>query len=184
LEGLLKNPTALVWISLWAALGIGATPGCLQGQTPEQEVEALIRAQSAAWDSGDLETLSQYDWMSAGFGVRTLLPRGTQEVSREFATYMARVFFESMEYYRTSIDELHIAVYDEVAVAWGFHTEDFQARGREPEILKVRFSLTLLKTEDGWKAILAHRDSQPFDSEGNYIPLTKSTGAPSSPVGG
>jgi hypothetical protein len=42
--------------------------------------------------------------------------------------------------------------------------------------MKIRFSQTLLKTDEGWKSILAHRDSQPFDSEGRYIPTPKGTG--------
>jgi hypothetical protein len=51
----MRNRVAVAFLSLSAVLGIGMTPGLTQEQTPEQEVEALIRAQYAAWSSGDLE---------------------------------------------------------------------------------------------------------------------------------
>jgi hypothetical protein len=56
-------------------------------------------------------------------------------------------------------------------VAWGFHTEDFKQRGKPPEVHRVRFSFTAIAGEDGQlRQVLSHRDIQPFDDQGRYIP--------------
>ena len=43
-------------------------------------------------------------------------------------------------------------------------------RGRDPEKVRVRFSLTMKKSQDGWDVLIGHRDIQRFDAEGRYIP--------------
>ena len=69
-----------------------------------------------------------------------------------------------------SLDEFHTATYGDVVVAWGFFTEDFKHHGRDPEVVKVRFSSTMMRGDDGrLKMIPAHRDIQPFGADGRYI---------------
>ena len=81
------------------------------------------------------------------------------------------MFFASLEYYDLELEEMHTAVYEDVVVAWGFHTEEFQHRGRDPESYRVRFSMTMLREDDGsLRTILSHRDIQPFGEQGRYVP--------------
>lgn len=78
-------------------------------------------------------------------------------------------FLASVAYYRLNIDELHTRAFGNVVVAWGFHVEDFHVRGRASEIVRVRFSGTLMKTSDGWLGLIGHRDAQRFDEQGLYL---------------
>ena len=81
-------------------------------------------------------------------------------------------FFESLEYYSATLNEMHTAAYGDVVVAWGFFTEDFKHHGCEPEIYQIRFSSTWIEGDDGeLLKILNHRDIQTFESEGRYIPV-------------
>jgi hypothetical protein len=136
-----------------------------------QEAEAFIRAGYAAWNEGDLEAISSRSRSRAGFGFRNVAARGTQDPEAGPSPGVLRSFFDSFEYFNVSIDEIHTAVYGDVVVAWGFHTEDFKHRGMDPEVVKVRFSSTVIRGENGQlRTILGHRDIQPFDAEGRYIP--------------
>lgn len=139
----------------------------------EAEAESVIRAQYAAWNSGDAKAVleTNADGFTAGFGFRTRAPRGDTAVTESAIAQAVEAFLASVTYYRLSIDELHTRAFGNVVVAWGFHTEDFQVRGRAPEIVHVRFSATLMKTDDKWVGLIGHRDAQPFDARGHYLPV-------------
>ncbi len=138
----------------------------LQGITAS-DVEQAIRANFAAWNSGDIVRIAESD-PQAGFGYRTRAPRAG--LSKEDRLAGVRRFLASMEYFRIELDEIHTAVDGDVGLAWGFFTEDFQVRGRAPEKVRVRFTTTLRRDKAGWRNLLYHRDAQPFDEKGNYIP--------------
>lgn len=162
---------SICFLALFLTLSAIGTPNAIgQDQALNEEAEALIRARYEAWNSGDQEAIVQNAGFTIGFGFRTLAPRGTEVVSPQRLAQAVRMFFESMEYYRLKLDELHTTVHGDVVVAWGFHTEDFKARGRNPEKVRVRFSLTMKKSQDGFDTLLSHRDIQRFDAEGRYIP--------------
>lgn len=147
-----------------------------QGETLEQQAEAEIRKSYAAWNRGDQASIVESaDGFTVGFGFRTLAPRGVDPPPRAAIERVVKAFFDSMEYYRVNIQELHTKAFGDVVVAWGFHTEDFRLRGKAPETVRVRFSSTLRKTPNGWQTLISHRDIQPFDKEGRYIP---GSGAP------
>lgn len=82
-----------------------------------------------------------------------------------------RSFLASLEYDRPTLDELHTAVDGDIGLAWGSYTEDFKVRGRAPEKVRARFTLTLKHDTSGWRPLLYHRDIQPFDEKGGYIPI-------------
>ena len=161
-----------IWLlaSILLALGVGAPSTSAQDRPLKSDAEAYIRTLYEAWDSGDQKTIVQIADIPVGFGFRTLAPRGTTPVSRQDWVQRVSRFFESMEYYHLTLDEFHSAVHDDVVVAWGFHTEDFKVRGKSPEKVRVRFSVTIKKSQDGWDTLLVHRDIQRFDAEGRYIP--------------
>ncbi len=142
-----------------------------QVESLEAEAEALIRAAYAAWDAGNVDAIVDgAEGLTAGFGFRTLAPRGTQELPAAALKAGLQAFFDSLEYYDLAIDEIHLAQHDDVVVAWGFHTEDFQHRGSEPERVRVRFTATLKQTADGeLRTILTHRDIQAFGDNDRYI---------------
>jgi hypothetical protein len=149
-----------------------ATGGNARATGLEAEAESLIRAQYAAWNAGDLKAILETNGhgFTTGFGFRTLAPRGDEAFSDTAVAQAVEAFLASVAYYRLSIDELHTRAFGNVLVAWGFHTEDFQVRGRAPEIVRVRFSATLMKTPGGWRGLIGHRDAQPFDEHGQYLP--------------
>ena len=138
-----------IWLLafLLPALGVGVPSISAQDRPLKSDAEAHIRARYEAWDSGDLEAIGQSAGFATGFGFRTLAPRGTTPVSRQDWVQRVSRFFESMEYYHLTLDEFHSAVHDDVVVAWGFHTEDFKVRGKSPEKVRVRFSVTIKKSQ-------------------------------------
>ena len=77
-----------------------------------------------------------------------------------------------MDYYRVTVDELHTDVVGDVGMAWGFYTEEFQLKGRAPERVRARFSNAWKRDPSGWHLLTYHRDAQPFDSSGRYMPVT------------
>lgn len=142
-----------------------------KGITPS-DVDQQVRASLAAWNAGDLDRIVDTPGLSnndgIGFGWRTKDPRVGE--SREYQLETIRPFFATVEYYRITDEEIHTAVDGNVGLAWGFFTEEFHVRGRAPEKVRVRFT-TVLKREAGtWRQLLFHRDAQPFDDKGNYIP--------------
>ena len=135
-------------------------------------VEQYIRAWFDAFDSNDATRIVDIQPRGgAGFGYRTREPRPDSTKEELLAT--CRRFFESLIYYRVKIDEIHTAVDGDVGVAWGYYTEEFQARGRPPERVRARFSQTLRRDASGWRSMFYHRDAQPFDDEGRYIPVPR-----------
>jgi hypothetical protein len=135
------------------------------------EVEASYRAALAAWAAADVDAITSGGGSAAGFGFRSLAPRGVDDPEAPYARALLQAFFASFEYYNLELEEIHTAVYDHAVVSWGFHTEDFKHRGREPERYRVRFSMTLLREDDGrLRGVLSHRDIQPFGDEGRYVP--------------
>lgn len=105
-----------------------------------------------------------------GCGFRTRAPRGGATLTEAAIAQAVDAFLASVKYYRLRIDELHTKAFGDVVVAWSFHTEDFQVRSRAPELVQVRFSATLMKTADKWVGLIGHRDAQPFDARGQYLP--------------
>lgn len=141
-----------------------------QGITPS-DVEQQVRASLSVWNTRDPKTIVETPGPGGnrgfGFGYRTRAPRAD---SREDELAVIRGFLASAEYYRATLDEIHTAVDKDIGLAWGFFTEEFHVRGRAPEKVRVRFT-TVLKREAGtWRQLLFHRDAQPFDDKGNYIP--------------
>jgi len=153
---LFPMPARMVWV---------------QGIT-QSDVEQQVRASLSVWNTGDpmriVETPGPGGNRGSGFGYRTRAPRAGQ--SREDEMAVIRTFLASAEYYRATLDEIHTAVDGDIGLAWGFFTEQFHVRGRAPEKVRIRFT-TVLKREAGtWRQLLFHRDAQPFDDKGNYIP--------------
>ena len=134
------------------------------------EGEARFRTSLAAWSAGDIEAILSGS-TRLGFGYRRLAPRGTSESDVEWSRDQLIRFFESLEYYRARVDEIHTAVHGDVVVVWGLFTEDFKHRGRDPEVYRVRFSSAMFREEGNQlRTVLNHRDIQTFDKRGRYLP--------------
>jgi hypothetical protein len=153
------------------ALGLLATEGNAQVDPLATQAEEYYRRALAAWADADIDAIASRQGARVGFGFRGLAPRGVDDSSAGFQVALLHKFFDSMEYYNLRLDEIHTAVHGNVVVAWGFHTEDFKQRGKPPEVHRVRFSFTAIAGEDGQlRQVLSHRDIQPFDDQGRYIP--------------
>ena len=152
---------------------IGTFVPPLEGQVEPlaAEVEARLRASFAAWSAGDIETITSGTGSATGFGFRSVAPRGAEDPAAGWSREVLSRFFGSIEYYNARLDEIHSAVHGDVVVAWGFFTEDFKHRGRDPEVYRIRFSGTWIRGQDGQlRSVLNHRDIQAFDTQGRYVP--------------
>lgn len=130
-------------------------------------MEQWIRRAYSLGTPESREVWRQLGWSAGGFGFRSFAARSDSGGSR-FDESIAQ-FAASMEYYRIRLDEVHTRVDGNVGLAWGVHTEEFKARGRPAESIRVRFTNTLRWEGSGWKNLLYHRDAQPFDEHGRYV---------------
>jgi ketosteroid isomerase-like protein len=145
-----------------------ASPILAQGLTP-QAVEQHERAVFAAWNANDVARLVALDATGGrGFGYRTRDVRAFS--SDDAAAAGLRAWYASMVYFRLELDEIHTAATGDTATAWGSFTEQFQVKGRDPEIVRVRFTDVWKRDDTGWHLLIYHRDSQPFDEKGRYVP--------------
>lgn len=163
----------LIVVSVLLVLSTGTA--CAQAITPS-DVEQQVRASLSVWNTRDpikiLDTSGPSNNRGFGFGYRTRDARPGQ--SREEELGVIGKFLASAEYYRATLEEIQTAVDGDIGLAWGVFTEEFHIRGRPPEKVRVRFT-TALKNKDGaWRQLLFHRDAQPFDENGNYIPASAS----------
>jgi ketosteroid isomerase-like protein len=133
------------------------------------DVEQRVRAEFAAWNTQDTTAIVEMGLGGTGFGYRTRAGRGVPG-TKAAAMAGVRAFFAAVEYFRVSLDELHASVEGDIGIARGFYTEEFQMRGRAPEVVRARFSVAMRRAGDEWRTLLYHRDAQPFDEQGWYIP--------------
>jgi len=168
------NARTSAWVAMASVAGllfVAQAPVLSAQEITASDVEQAVRTLFAAWNSGDPMRFAELDLQTtgSGFGYRNRAPRAGGR-SQEERLLRLRAFFSSKDYFRIELDEIHTAVDGDVGLAWGFFTEDFQVRGQEPEKVQVRFTFTLKRDADGWRNLLYHRDVQPFDEEGSYIP--------------
>ena len=76
------------------------------------------------------------------------------EVQREILT----LWYESLDRYRIDDIEVDCRIDGDVAVLWGFFTEDFQRRGGDPESVRVRSSNVIRRRDGRRESVWNHRD--------------------------
>lgn len=130
-----------------------------------ESLEAYLRNQYDAFDKGRVDDIDA-GWFT-GYGYRNSAPRA--ELDPAMIGQFNQMFFDMMDYYSISIDDLHCKVDGNIGLTWGYHSEDFQMKGHKPEKVRVRFSMTLKYDQDGWHVLMGHRDIQDFDANGMYI---------------
>jgi len=134
-----------------------------------KDVETHVRETFEILNTEDLDKLVATGYnVGTGFGYRGRDARSI--VTRDEALAGAKAFRASVEFIRSFLDEVHTKVDGDVGVAWGFYTEEFQVRGRQRERVRARFSWTMRREGAAWRTIFFHRDAQPFDARGRYIP--------------
>jgi ketosteroid isomerase-like protein len=132
-----------------------------------QEIAELVGRYFAACNAGDMQAAAQLDG-KVGFGFRTTAWRGRLGVDTWVG--MLKKWWDSLEYFRAELEELSTSSDGSVGFAWGFHGEKFKVKGRPDEQVRVRFSHVYKKDGDKWQCIMYHRDIQPFDEDGRYVP--------------
>lgn len=136
----------------------------------EEELRRVGVINFDAWNNRDIDALVDGGW-TRGFGFRTLAPRTEASYTPEMVREILLRFFDSVDYYRVTPGESTVVVDGVIGLIWGFHMEEIKHKGRPPERYRVRSSATLKRDALGnWRTILSHRDIQPFDKEGRYIP--------------
>ena len=154
------------------ALCVGAAilPGVALAESAEDEIRRAGEIETAAWNNRDIDALIGGGW-TRGFGFRTIAARTDANYTPETVRSILTTFFDSLDHYRIIPGETTILVDGDIALTWGFHTEEIKHKDRLPETYRVRSSATMKKNADGnWQTIMSHRDIQPFDENGGYIP--------------
>ncbi len=136
--------------------------------TPEEVVDA-VREWARLTNAPELiEQLWAMEERAVGYGYRTAAARTPESwAAIGFQDAVAR-WWSQVQYFHMELQTLTTSVVGEVGLAWGTYTEEFQEQGRPAERARGRFTLTLTKTDGGWKVLLFHRDIQPFDDHGWY----------------
>ena len=169
------SPRMISAVLILVALFLGSAPAASAQTITTSDVEKWQRADIAAWSSHDATRIVELEGPGGfGFGYRTTASRTLASKEEYLATIQK--FFASLERYRITEEEIHTSVDGDIGLAWGFFTEDFQVRGRAPETVRVRFTVTVKKEAGGWRQLLFHRDVQPFDGTGSYIPVPRRAG--------
>lgn len=135
------------------------------------ELEQYVRKGIESYNSLNVDSITTggLTGFENGFGYRSRSPRPA--LSPDATRSVLHKFLDGMDYYKITINEIQTRIDGDVGLAWGFFTEKFQRKGARPELVQVRFTVTVKKDQSGWRTLLAHRDAQQFDTKGNYIPL-------------
>ena len=126
------------------------------------DAEGLIadaRASFEPWNDWDIDailTATAFGGGAQGFGFRTRDARVDvpTEVQREILTF----WYESLDRYRIDDIEVDCRIDGDVAVLWGFFTENFQHKGGDPESVRVRFSNVIRRRDGRRESVWNHRD--------------------------
>ncbi len=159
-------------------------PMCSLAQTKlptKEDVAREIRREWNVFNAGNVDAILQQNAPGSHvrFGWRTAEPRSTgwsgvdaHDVAARsvdaFREPMKR-WFDSMEYYHCTIEELHTSVEGGIGLGWGIYVEDFKIKGRPAEKARVRFTQVLKTDGKHRRTLLSHADIQPFDEHGRYL---------------
>jgi len=135
----------------------------------EDEVAEAVRAWFSAWNSWDIKAIVKLDGNAVGFGYRSAPWRDASALGEEAYRQILKQMMDRGEYSNMDLEELHTSVEGDVGLAWGIQMDDFKAKGQSPEKARVRFTMVLKKSAEGWSILLYHRDIQPFDEQGRYL---------------
>jgi ketosteroid isomerase-like protein len=133
------------------------------------EVEAQIRAVFETWKTLDPRSIADLYSGGVGFGYRTREARPPYETKEAYLEAL-QSWLGRFEHYTITVEQIETTVDGDIGLAWGFYKEEFALRGREPEVIRGRFSEVVRRDPSGWRTLLYHRDTQPFDSADRYIP--------------
>jgi ketosteroid isomerase-like protein len=78
-------------------------------------------------------------------------------------------WFGTLERYTIEDIDVSCIVNGDIAMVWGFCTEDFEHRGEAPEHVRVRYSMVRHRRDGDWQLVWNHRDIQEFADDGFYI---------------
>jgi ketosteroid isomerase-like protein len=143
------------------------------------DVEAATRQWGETFQVGDLDGVARMESQAGGFGYRSAAPRffGNPDALDGYRQLLQRVW-DSFASYAVEWEEIRTAVHGDVGFAWGSFFETFQHHGQRTERAHVRFSQAMVRTEDGWRVLMFHRDIQPFGEDGRYLPALTETVQP------
>ena len=134
--------------------------------TDEELLLALLERSRQPWIDGDIDAIIDRS-IGAGFGYRTRAARqpwAEQDGGRD----RLMAWYESLEYIRMIPHDTDVLVDGDVAIVYGFFTEEFCHKGGAPQVVEVRFSNTAARRDGEWAFVWAHRDATPFDHTGRY----------------
>ena len=136
-----------------------------------QEVAERIRAMFDVWNTLDPDKIVGLYTGGYGFGYRTRASRPPHDSKEEYRKGLMH-WLGSLISYEIGIDELHTLAEGNLGIGWGYYYEKLHVHGREPEIMRGRFSEVVRLDSDGWKLVFYHHDMTPFDDRGLYVPQT------------
>ncbi|MEZ5392615.1 MAG: SgcJ/EcaC family oxidoreductase [Bryobacterales bacterium] len=125
---------------------------CLVGATPEEEIRAVLEAQTEAWNRGDIESFM------TGYEDSPETTFVGKEVRKGYASVLARYRRDYPTRARmgeTTFSDIEVRmVRPDVAIVLGrFHLSRPTEQGGDAAGV---FSLVFAKTDQGWKILLDH----------------------------
>ena len=170
----MKKPFKIIPIVLLCCFAVG----CLQRGEVESESNASLEQDLRSFYTNQMDALNNRDvdtflvgFNRRGFGYRTMAPRTANDIPQSSMKQVIEEWFETMKYIKVELKDFDVVIDGNIGLIWGYYVEDFQEVGKKPERNLVRFSETRRRTEGGhWETMISHKDIQPFDENGQYIP--------------
>ena len=134
-----------------------------------EDLLALHHDAFEPWNAWDVDAILSNDAFAGGaqgFGFRTRDAR--IDVPLDEQREILTAWYASLDRYRIVDTEVHGRIDGDLAVVWGFYTEDFKPKGAPAERVRVRFSNVMHRQDGRWVSYWNHRDAQDFDEHGIY----------------
>jgi uncharacterized protein (TIGR02246 family) len=147
--------TPIMFVVLLLALLQGSAPAAAPTQSPEEEIRAVLKAQVAAWNRGDVSGFMQGYWRSpeTEFVTSDGILRGWQRVlARYRKAYPNRSAMGRLEFSDLEVTELGP---DAALVVGNWRLK------RASEQLGGVFTLVFKKFPEGWRIINDHTSQTP-----------------------
>ena len=134
-----------------------------EDEAVKNEIEGLDLRTLQAWnrgDPGDIEYLLDSRSNLIEFGYRTKDLRDTRKVSRSDRKKITEQFFELFDSFEVVPQSGTVRQIENVIIVAAFFTEKMKLKDGQTLEANVRYTATLMKINDKWQQVLAHRDTQ------------------------
>jgi len=128
----------------------------------QKDFAAAVERLLNAYNTGDINAITEFEYGSKGFGYRTLPVRDSGNITKDQFYQISKAFSNSVNNYKVIFESSYSEVIGNVGIVGGFLTEKFATKSGQQMEVKIRSTSTYLKSDDGWRLIQRHQDIQQF----------------------